>query len=334
MQDAAPVERVRADEPVLAVVIPTFNRARTITRAVGSVLATPRRDIELVVIDDCSIDSTLQVLAAIPDPRLRVLRCAEHGYANRARNLGAARTTAPLIAFLDSDDEFLPGRVDRLLRYFETHPQVDACIDGFTVIQDQRRSISAPPHCRMTGDAFVRVLISHALPLTNSAIAVRRAAFLDVGGFDNDLPRHQDRDLMLRLARRHTVAIGTGGDVVKHQSGDSISRDAAGYVRGLDELLARHDVFRDPVLRRLLGYLIARSFVRELINLRLALAWHIARTVQQSRHLPFGLLTALAFYVPGKRARRAAEERLHAMEAGSTDMTDRSQRPAVLDRLS
>lgn len=312
MRVAAASGEASDERPKLAVVIPTFNRARTIGRAVGSVLATARPDIELAVIDDHSTDNTLEILSAFRDSRLIVGRSDRHGYGNRARNLGVERTTAPVIAFLDSDDEFLPGRIDRLIRLFEDRPEADAVLDGFHVIQGDRRTTSAPPDCLMSGDALIRLLVSHALPLTTSALAIRRTAFLDVGGFDGDLRRHQDRDLILRLASRHKTAIGTGVDVIKHQSSDSISRDASGYVSGLDDLVARHDVFHDPVVRSLLGYLIARSFVRELMNLRPLLAWRIARTVRASRHLPFGLLAAIAHYLPGRRARRAAEADLAA----------------------
>ena len=114
------------EEPKLAVVIPTFNRAQTIRRAVDSVLASARRDFELVVVDDVSTDGTWELLGGIADGRLRTVRMDTHGHANRARNRGVASTTAPIVAFLDSDDEFGPDRIDRIIDFFPPHLQQQA----------------------------------------------------------------------------------------------------------------------------------------------------------------------------------------------------------------
>lgn len=299
--------------PRLAVVIPTFNRARTIRRAVDSVLSSPQADIELVVVDDCSTDDTLAVLSQVADRRLIVVRSDRQGFGNRARNRGVERSRAPLLAFLDSDDEFLPGRIERILELFSQRTDIHAVVDGFHVVRGGSRRFFAPPQCTMSGDLLVRLLVSHALPLTNSVISVRRQSFEDVGGFDSELRRHQDRDLLLRLARRHSVAIGTGFDVVKYQSKDSISRDAAGYAEGLNALVARHDIFGQPVLRDLLGYLIARSVIHELATARLLSAWRISQTIRSASHLPFGVVSAMTRYRRGRRARRSAEAELAAI---------------------
>lgn len=291
----------------LAVVIPTFNRAHTIRRAVGSVLSSPLAGIELAVVDDCSTDATSEILAGITDPRLKVLRTNTSGRANLARNQGARSTTAPFLAFLDSDDEFLPGRVERLIRFFSENPKADAVLDGFYVSDGRVRRLFAHPPSSMSGAALVDLLVRHALPLTNSVVAMRRSAFEDVGGFDAELRRHQDRDMLLRLARRHEVAIGTAADVVKHQSADSFSRHAAGYISGLDDLVARHEAFLAPRHRDVLGYLMARVILREAGAGRLISVLNVLRAISAARHLPFGPWSALARYTPGRRIRKEAE---------------------------
>ena len=302
----------------LAVVIPTFNRAHTIGRAVKSVLASSRADIELaVVVDDCSNDRTPEILAGMADARLSVLRTVTAGRANLARNHGARSTVSPILAFLDSDDEFLPGRVERLIHFFADNPNVDAVLDGFHVSDGRSRRLFAHPPVTATGAGLVNLLVCHALPLTNSAIAMRRSVFEEIGGFDPELRRHQDRDMLLRLARRHAVAIGTAADVVKHQSPDSFSRHAAGYISGLDDLVARHDAFLAPEYRDILGYLVARVLLREAAAGRLVSTVSVLRAISTAGHLPFGTLSALARYWPGRRIRKRAEQSVYPAVAES-----------------
>src|SRR5262249_30085826 len=128
-----------------------------------------------------------------------------------------------------------------------------------------------------------------------------------------ELQRHQDRDLLLRLAHGHRVMVGTGLDVVKHQSADSVSRDPRGYISGFDALVARHAVFTESWARDILGYLVARCIIHEAASLRPAAAWRLARTVGAARHLPVGVISALARYRAGRRLRRTAEAELRAM---------------------
>ena len=130
-----------AGQPALSIVIPTRDRAATIVNTVASALATRRSDIEVIVVDDGSVDGTIARLADINDPRLTVRRVAPGG-ANRARNIGAALSVAPLIGFLDSDDLFAPGRVERLIAFFATHPQADCLVDGFVDVSPRRTRVS------------------------------------------------------------------------------------------------------------------------------------------------------------------------------------------------
>jgi glycosyltransferase involved in cell wall biosynthesis len=296
--------------PILTVVVPTFNRAGTIMRAVDSVLATPRRDISLVVVDDASTDETSALLTVIDDRRLSYLRMETRENANKARNRGAFQSEAPLLAFLDSDDEFLPGRLERLIAFFDDHPDIDCVIDGFVVSHAGRERTHAPPLQVADAAALEELLVAHALPITCSTIALRRPVFCEIGGYDERLLRHQDRDILLRLAKRHKIVLGTGDDVRKHQSADSFSRRAAGYIDGLDALVARHPVFRAPEHAHVLGYLIARAAIRELAAWRFASFYRCFRALHRAKNLPFGLTRSLLLYRRGRGLRKQAERKL------------------------
>lgn len=112
--------------PLLSVVIPTWNRAGLVCEAVESALEQLPGRVEVVVVDDCSTDGTVEVLARRFGSGVRVLRSARRSGAGAARNLGVRMATGELIAFLDSDDIWLPGKLDAELRALELFPDAEA----------------------------------------------------------------------------------------------------------------------------------------------------------------------------------------------------------------
>ena len=109
----------------VSVVIPTYNRAHTVLDAVWSVLTQRFRDLELIVVDDGSTDDTAARLAAVGDPRLQVIM-GRHAGVSAARNLGVAKASGDLIAFLDSDDLWHPDKLACEVAFLTRHPEVDA----------------------------------------------------------------------------------------------------------------------------------------------------------------------------------------------------------------
>ena len=291
----------------IAIVIPTYNRAETIARAVQSVLAAPVAGLELVVADDASNDKTSAVLAEFADVRLKVLFAGQHRNGNVARNAGIAATTAPVVAFLDSDDEFLGGRIERLVDYFAANPSVEGVLDGFVVVDGAKRQTIRHREQVPTSAAWSELLLAHALPLTCSAIAVRRQALTAVGGFDESLGRHQDRDLLMRLAARCRVAVGAGVDLVKYQRGDSFSRNARDYVAGLDAFAIRHPALLDAEHRDVLAYLVARGILKPWFAGRFGAAIKEGWALTEAKNIPFGFLGAVSRYTRGKAIRRRIE---------------------------
>lgn len=290
--------------PDIAIVIPTYNRGQVVAAAVKSALDGAGPGVELVVVDDASDDETEAVFAGFDDSRVRYLRLPARANGNVARNAGIAATTAPIVAFLDSDDLFKPGRAGRLVAYFAAHPEIDAVCDSFDVVNRGAVEPANAPARVLTGAALVDAMVCHAVPLSCSSIAVRRTVLEAIGGFAPALRRQQDRDLLLRLAP-YRVAFGTGADVVKIQSIDSLSRQVSDYASGLDALVARHDVFRQEAYRDVLSYLSSRMILKAVFGGRLRAAWSEYRALARAAHLPRGLVQSSLRYGRGKRTRKA-----------------------------
>ncbi len=188
----------------ISVVIPVHNRADRLPRAVASVLEQTGPALELVVVDDGSEDDVSQSLAPFArDARLRLLR-VEHGGVSRARNLGVAAGRAPLLAFLDSDDYWLPGKLRAQVAELEA--------GGGAINQTEEiwirngRRVNPPQHAiKRAGDLFLASL-AHCL-ITPSSVLMTRALFDACGGFDESLPACEDYDLWLRVCTRHFVGL-------------------------------------------------------------------------------------------------------------------------------
>jgi lipopolysaccharide exporter len=191
--------------PAISVVIPTYNRAHTILRALESVLAQTLPVAEIIIVDDGSTDGTLDLLQSLPyRDRVRLIEI-RHGGAAAARNIGIRAATGDWVAFLDSDDAWHPEKLGRQLeRLTLLGPEYDACYCGSADRDESGRALGAS-RSAIEGAIYFDSL-DFNLPGATSCIVARRALLLALGGFVETLPACQDWDLWLRLARRSKFA--------------------------------------------------------------------------------------------------------------------------------
>lgn len=207
--------------PRVSVVIPTYNRAWSLPEAVDSVLAQDYESFELIVVDDGSTDDTGAVLAAYED-RLRVIR-RKNGGVSAARNTGVRAASGSLIAFLDSDDLWLPGKIAEQAAYLENHPRRMICQTEEIWIRNGVRVNPARRHRKPSGDIFERSL--ERCLVSPSAVMLRRRLLDQVGLFDERLPACEDYDLWLRVACRWPVyRLDTPRVVKRGGHADQLSR--------------------------------------------------------------------------------------------------------------
>jgi glycosyltransferase involved in cell wall biosynthesis len=188
----------------VSVTIPTYNRAAWVTEAVASVQAQTYRDFELLVVDDGSTDETGETLASSGD-EIKVLRREERGGVSAARNLGARAASGDWLAFLDSDDLWLPDKLALQVEYLRAHPDLAICQTGETWIRNGVR-VNPPETCRKAGGNIFLASLGRCL-VSPSAVMLHRRLFEEVGGFDESLPAAEDYDLWLRIAWRHPVGL-------------------------------------------------------------------------------------------------------------------------------
>lgn len=226
--------------PRISVVLPLYNRARCVKRAIDSVLAQDLADFELLIVDDGSTDGSAEVVAEVRDPRVRLIRLERNIGGNGARNVGIREAAAPLIAFLDSDDEFLPTKLATTVRAFDERPELDLLVDSYRV-----QHPDGPPDERrinkvVEGEAFVEALFLRKLWKATPAISARREAVLRAGLFDEQLRRRQDFDFLARAARVAHCAASDEVTWVKHWSPGAISAQADVYIEATIALCRKH----------------------------------------------------------------------------------------------
>jgi glycosyltransferase involved in cell wall biosynthesis len=185
--------------PEVSVVIPTYNRRAMVREAVLSVLAQRGARFELIVIDDGSTDDTvddLEQLGAEHGGVLRVERIENRGAA-AARNRGVALANAPLIAFLDSDDIWMSGKLEGQLDFMRTHQEckISQCQERW--IRGGRSVNPGRRHRKRAGDIFIDSL--RTCLVSTSAVIMRTELFRALGGFDETMRACEDYDLWLRI---------------------------------------------------------------------------------------------------------------------------------------
>lgn len=187
--------------PQVTVIIPTFNRSKMLGKAIRSVLDQDFSDFELLVIDDGSTDQTPSLLKSF-EGRIKTIRQNNKGV-SAARNLGIAHASGRLIAFLDSDDYWLPGKLTAQTAFFHSNPESMICQTQEIWIRNGRRVNPKHRHEKRSGMIFEPSL---ALCLVSpSAVMVRRHLLDRVGRFDENLPACEDYDLWLRIGHRYPI---------------------------------------------------------------------------------------------------------------------------------
>lgn len=184
--------------PSVSVIIPTYNRAHLVSRAIRSVLGQTYQDFEIIVVDDASVDGTEEVVKSFDDPRISYIRHEQNQGGSAARNTGIRAARGEYIAFLDSDDEWLAEKLKRQIVCLRGDPvRVGAVYTGRIYVMEGQVVKTVRP--TLGGDLRSALLAGNIVG-TTSSVVVRRTYLEQAGLFDETLPAAQDADLWIRLS--------------------------------------------------------------------------------------------------------------------------------------
>ena len=206
-------EMPAADSFHISVVIPTFNRAKHLELAVQSVLAQTFAPNEIIVVDDGSNDGSGEMLAAKFGSRIRYYHQSNHGV-SRARNVGIGLANGNWIAFLDSDDQWLPDKLQAQVTALQNNPDYTFCHTNEIWIRNGKRVNPMNKH-----DKYGGFIYQKCLPLcvvSPSSVLIKKRVFDDVGYFDESLPVCEDYDYWLRYCATDPVLYVETPQLIKH----------------------------------------------------------------------------------------------------------------------
>ena len=197
--------------PRVSIVMPMFNRLAYLREAVATVLAQTCEDWELIAVDDGSVEGNVGWMRALGDTRISVIAVGHSGHIAHLRNIGCARASAEYIAMFDSDDRWLPQKLERQLALHAARPAVQwsytnrAMIDADGHAMDPHRFRPWEP---VEGHVLEDVLTMRA-NIALPTVMVTRRAFEEVGGFDERAPHGEDYGLWIRLAEEFECGVVT-----------------------------------------------------------------------------------------------------------------------------
>lgn len=230
---------------LVSVVIPSYNRAYCIADSVQSVLEQTYKNLEVIVVDDGSTDNTEEVVTAITDNRVRYVRQQNAG-ACVARNCGVDLAKGSLIAFHDSDDLFLPRKLERQIATLHKKG-ADFCYCRMRSFMEsaqtgQLEPIHVMPNERLIEDDLTYTKLWERNFISTQMIVGRREVFL-TERFDPSMPRLQDWDLVLRLFGRYVPAFEPEVLVNQIIRPDSLSSSVEKYCRALELIERKNEAY-------------------------------------------------------------------------------------------
>jgi len=262
---------LRNDTPLVTVVIPAYNAEKTLERAIVSVLLETSIPFELIVVDDGSTDSTPQLIDAAAQVDKRVRRISRpNGHVAAACNTGIHAARGQYVAFLEADDEWLPGKLRQQLEVFECGPSAGAVFTNFynhdevtntteLLSEQQQHVLGALPKKRITEHAVIidGDLRSHLIEsnfILRSSMMIPRSLLLEVGGSDESLRGDDDWDLWFRMGGKVRFAYLDQPLALRHKRSDSMSRPSPQWYTAVirSRTKALESVAQTPALRDLL----------------------------------------------------------------------------------
>ena len=235
--------------PLVSVIIPAYNRAGTVDRSLRSVLNQSVHDFEIIVVDDGSSDNTVSVVESFADARIRLLRHDSNLGAGPARNTGMQAAEGDYIAWLDSDDEWFPDKLQvQIDAMRQASSEYQASYTAYEIVQQDFTKIYFSP------ESDEKKLFLGCDKAPGSTLMFKRALLDDLGFLDTSLRRFEDWDWLLRYCRKYRL-LGVDHPVARiyynsRRSPAHLESSTLSFVEKHSEYLQQFGLFRNVVISK------------------------------------------------------------------------------------
>lgn len=244
----------------ISVIIPSYNRADLIGRAIESVLVQSCQPTEVIIVDDGSEDNTEEVVRRMDDPRISYYRFDQNKGVSFARNKGVELATGKWIAFQDSDDIWRSNKLEEQVKYVEEHPEYGMVYCAYACHFTDGREMQIPGEdaSELQGDLFASLI--HKNVIGAPTIFMLKTDFEEVGGFDVSLRSLEDWEFVLRYAKDHRIGYVDQVLVDAYLSDSGVSSVAGAYFESRCKMIARY--YRELTDMQQLDAAIVELFVK------------------------------------------------------------------------
>ncbi|BAY36974.1 family 2 glycosyl transferase [Nostoc sp. NIES-2111] len=232
------------NSPLISVIIPAYNCEKTIKKTINSVLQQAFTDFELIVVNDGSQDSTLDVVGEIHDTRLKVFSFENAG-GNVSRNRGLNLAVGNYISFLDADDIWTPDKLESQLEALQKNPEAHVAYSWTDYIDEEDNFLVSGRHVSANGDIYEKLLISNFLDNGSNPL-ISKESLVELEGFDESLKAAQDWDMWLRLAAKYSFVAVTKVQILYRISSHSLSANLTRQEKYCLQVLEKSSHIRPP----------------------------------------------------------------------------------------
>ncbi len=223
---------------LVSVIIPTYNRESILREAIESVLNQTYKQLELIVVDDCSTDSTEEVLESIEDERFKYVQHDENQGPNAARNTGLEHSSGDYISYLDSDAVLLPSKIEKQVEAMKSS-ESDIGVVYCSGYSQQGNFVKKSLSEGYSGDIYAD-LLAKDLKVVTSTMLIKRECFDRCGDWDQNLPSFNEYDLCLRFAKEYKFKWISEPLVVEiSHEGENITSNLEKRMSGIEKIIVK-----------------------------------------------------------------------------------------------
>ncbi len=226
--------------PTISIILPTYNREHLLGRSIQSVLNQTYRDFELIIVDDGSTDNTEKLVRSFKKETINYIKHRENRGPATARNTGIKSASGEYIAFQDSDDEWLPEKLEKQMMVFKASPpDVGVVYTGFfQFINTRKRYI--PPTKVVQKDGYIFANLMKDCFVSTQTTLVKRDCFIVTGMFDERFTPSEDWELFLRMSRQYQFRCVNEPLVIVYHQPDSITANLSAEIRSYKLVLDQY----------------------------------------------------------------------------------------------